>query len=206
MASVFFSYSHSDEPLRDRLEIHLAMLKRQGVIDVWHDRRLPPGDNIDLGISAQLEAADLILLLVSPDFLASPYCYGVEMSRAIERHSLGEARVLPVILRPCDWHTAPFGKLLATPKDGKPITKHADLDEAFLEITNAIKAALAAGKPKAPVVSSLTYAPGRGAPPVRLSLFRVRAICGCERYLRMRTKIASSTKHSNSWSTSSKIP
>jgi TIR domain len=75
--SLFFSYSHKDEALRDRLETHLAMLKRQGVISTWHDRRLIAGDNVDEGISRELERADIILLLVSPDFLASEYCYGV---------------------------------------------------------------------------------------------------------------------------------
>ena len=118
------------------------MLKRQGVIDVWHDRRIVPGEPIDAGISAELERADLILLLVSPDFLASDYCYEREMHRAMERHAAGEAKVLPVILRPCDWHDAPFGRLLATPTDGKPITRFADLDEAFLEVTKAIRTAL----------------------------------------------------------------
>jgi hypothetical protein len=148
MTSVFFSYSHADEALRDRLEKHLSMLKRQGVIDVWHDRRLPPGDHIDHGISEHLERADLILLLVSPDFLDSAYCYDLEMTRVMERHTVGATRVLPVILRFCDWHSTPFGKLLATPKDGKPVVKYADQDEAFLEVTKAIKAAVAALKPK----------------------------------------------------------
>jgi hypothetical protein len=117
------------------------MLKRQGVISVWHDRRLIVGDRVDEGISKQLEAADIILLLVSPDFLASEYCYSVEMTRAMERNTAGEARVIPVILRPCEWQHAPFGKLLATPKDGKPVTKWADPDEAFLDIAKAIRAA-----------------------------------------------------------------
>ena len=141
MDSLLFSYSHKDEALRDQLEIHLTMLKRQGVISTWHDRRLIAGDHVDQGISRELEAADIILLLVSPDFLASEYCYGIEMMRALERHEAGEARVIPVILRPCDWQQAPFGKLLAAPKDGKPVTKWANADEAFLDVANAIRAA-----------------------------------------------------------------
>jgi hypothetical protein len=80
--SVFFSYSHKDATLRDQLETHLAMLKRQGVISTWYDRRLIAGDNIDEGIAQELERADIILLLVSPDFLASEYCYGIEVARA----------------------------------------------------------------------------------------------------------------------------
>jgi hypothetical protein len=141
MSVVFFSYSHKDEELRDQLEIHLTMLKRQGVIETWHDRRLLAGDAIDQGISVELERADIVLLLVSPDFLASEYCYGVEMARAMERHVEGSGRVIPVILRPCEWHHAPFGKLLATPADGRPVTKFANLDDAFLQIAQAVRAA-----------------------------------------------------------------
>jgi hypothetical protein len=139
VAVVFFSYSHADEALRDRLEVALAMLKNQGIIETWHDRRIPAGDVVDDAIDAQMERANIILLLVSPDFLASRYCYGVEMTRAMERHEQGQARVIPVILRPSQWHEAPFGKLLAVPKDGKPVTKHTDLDDAFLDIVNAIR-------------------------------------------------------------------
>jgi hypothetical protein len=82
------------------------------------------------------------LFLVSPDFLASPYCYDVEVARAMERHESGAARVIPVILRTCDWKRAPFGKLLATPSDGRPIAKWPDRDEAFLDVVDAIRAAL----------------------------------------------------------------
>jgi TIR domain len=138
--SAFFSYSHKDEALRDQLEMHLAMLKRQEVISTWHDRRLIAGDDIDEGVSQELERADIVLLLVSPDFLASEYCYGIEVARALERHATGEARVIPVILRPCDWHAAPFGKLLASPTDGRPVSKWPDLDEAFLDVVKAIRA------------------------------------------------------------------
>jgi hypothetical protein len=142
LAVVFFSYSHKDEDLRDRLETHLAMLKHQGAIETWHDRRIAAGDDLDRRIDQELERADVILLLVSPDFLASSYCYGVEVKRAMERHEAGSARVIPVVLRHCDWHPAPFGKLLAAPKDGKPIQSWTDLDEAFLDVTRAIRAAL----------------------------------------------------------------
>jgi hypothetical protein len=141
---LFFSYSHADEPLRDELEKHLAMLKRQGVIEAWHDRRILAGDPIDPRIDAELEAAEIVLLLVSADFLASEYCYDREMGRALERHTAGEARVIPVILRPCDWHHAPFGDLLSTPKDGKPIVKWPSQDEAFLDVVRAIRAAATA--------------------------------------------------------------
>lgn len=142
MASLFFSYSHKDENLRDQLEIHLSSLKREGAIDVWHDRRIPAGNELDHEISQALERADVVLLLISPDFLASAYCNDVEMSRAMERHGEGTARVIPVILRPCDWKRTAFGKLAATPRDGRPITKWPDRDEAFLDVVMAIRTAL----------------------------------------------------------------
>jgi hypothetical protein len=138
-AKVFFSYAHADAQHRDRLEKGLAMLKRQGLIETWHDRRIVPGQHVDDAISAELEAADLILLLVSQDFLASEYCYDVEMQRAMERHGRGDAHVIPIILRPSDWKSAPFGRLNALPTDGKPITKWTDPDDAFLDITEGIK-------------------------------------------------------------------
>src|SRR2546427_4032486 len=136
MATLFFSYSHKDEPLRDKLEVHLSMLKRQGVIETWHDRRISPGMRMDKEISERLDTSDIVLLLVSPDFLASDYCYDIEMTKALQRHDAGEAVVIPVILRPCDWHEAPFGRLKALPKDGKAATKWTDLDDAFLDIAN----------------------------------------------------------------------
>jgi hypothetical protein len=142
MPTLFFSYSHQDENLRDQLEVHLAALKRQGVISTWHDRRISAGTELGNTIDQNLNEADLILLLISPDFINSDYCYEREMLRAMERHDRHEARVVPIILRPCDWHSLPFGKLLAAPKDGKPVTKWADQDDAFLDIVTAIKDAL----------------------------------------------------------------
>lgn len=133
MTSLFFSYSHRDEEYRDRLETSLAMLKRQGLIDTWHYLRIVAGEEFAGEIDAALERADVILLLVSPEFLASDYCYDIEMRRALERHHEGAARVIPLILRPCEWYDAPFGKLRPTPSDGKPVSRFADVDEAYLE-------------------------------------------------------------------------
>lgn len=141
MAKLFFSYSHLDEPLREELEIHLSALKRQGVIETWHDRRIGAGEEFCSAISKNLEEADIILLLVSPYFIASDYCYDIEVTRALERHKAGEARVIPVILHPCDWKSLPFGKLLATPTDGKPISKFPNQHDAFLEVALAIRKA-----------------------------------------------------------------
>lgn len=141
MPKVFFSYCHADEPLRDQLEIQLAMLKRQGVIETWHDRRIGAGQEIDSSIDEHINSDEIILLLVSPDFIASNYCYDIEMKRAMERHDAKEAIVIPVILRSCDWHHAPFGKILGTPRDGKPITLWPDRDEAFLQVAKEVRKA-----------------------------------------------------------------
>lgn len=144
MASVFFSYTHIDESLRDQLEIHLSLMKREGLITEWHDRRIVAGSDIDDSIDEQLESADIILLLVSANFIASEYCFATEMKRAMERHKAGGARVIPVILRACDWHSAPFGKLNAVPTDGRPVTSWPNQDEAFTDIAKSIRAAVSA--------------------------------------------------------------
>jgi hypothetical protein len=139
VSTLFFSYSPADESLRDQLEKHLSSLQRQGIISSWHDRRIGAGTDLGEAIDSHFEAADTILPLISPDFISSDYCYEREMNRALEKHQKGEARVIPVILRPCDWHGLPFGKLLATPKDGRAITMWPNIDEAFLDVVTAIK-------------------------------------------------------------------
>ena len=120
---VFFSYSHKDEQLRDELAKHLSILKRQGIITAWHDREISAGTEWAGEIDAHLNTARIILLLISADFLASDYCYDMELTRAMERHAAKEARVIPVILREVDWKGAPFGQLQALPKDAVPVTK-----------------------------------------------------------------------------------
>jgi hypothetical protein len=139
MAKLFFSYSHKDEDLRNELETHLSMLKHQGIISAWHDRRITAGREFDIEINSELEASDIILLLISANFLASEYCFNKEMKRALEKHEDGTAAVIPVILHPCDWQTSPFGKLRATPTDGKAVSMHANLHEAFAIITKDIR-------------------------------------------------------------------
>lgn len=136
---LFISYAHRDQGFRNALEKHLASLKRAGHIATWHDRQILAGDHIEDTIDRNLEVADLVLLLVSADFLASDYCDGVEVRRAMQRWEAGEARVVPVILRPCDWHDTTFGKLLAVPCDGKPVSTWRNRDAAFLDVVQAIK-------------------------------------------------------------------
>ncbi|RYG83664.1 MAG: toll/interleukin-1 receptor domain-containing protein, partial [Alphaproteobacteria bacterium] len=179
MPTVFFSYSHADEALRDQLEKQLAMLKRQNVIDTWHDRRIGAGENIHQVIDDHINTADIILLLVSADFIASDYCYDVEMKRALDRHAAGEAIVIPVILRACDWQHAPFGGLRATPRDGKPVTQWPDIDEAFLQVAQAVreaagrKSASQAPAPQAAAPGPQPYVPTPAPSGPRTSNLRV---------------------------------
>lgn len=118
---VFISYSHRDEDLREELDLHLSNLRRQGKINAWHDRAIEAGAEWDAEIKANLESARVILLLISPRFMASEYCYDKEMQRAMERHYAGTARVIPIILKPVDWKGTPFSKLQVLPQDAKPI-------------------------------------------------------------------------------------
>ncbi len=136
---LFYSYAHEDQTLRDQLEKHLRQLQRQGLISAWHDRQILPGGMWADEIDAHLETASIILLLVSPDFLASDYCYNIEMRRALERHKSGDARVIPIILRPCDWQHSPLQGLQCLPRDGKPVTQWPDQDEVFNTITQGLR-------------------------------------------------------------------
>ncbi|RQT01724.1 toll/interleukin-1 receptor domain-containing protein [Burkholderia contaminans] len=144
MTRVFVSYCHADEQYRAELDKHLSLLRRQGHVDVWNDHRIPAGGEIETHISAELDAADLIILLVSSDFMNSDYCYGIEMQRALERHQEGSAVVVPIIVRPCDWTSSPLGRLKALPKDARPITKWPTLDDAFVDIVQSLRKLLTA--------------------------------------------------------------
>ena len=126
-----------------RLENHLSILRRSRLVRDWHDRRIGAGHEWAGAIDDELERAQIILLLVSPDFIASDYCWDVELQRALERHEAGAAVVIPVILRPVLWQDAPFGKLQALPRDARPITSWRNRDSAFLNVAEGIKAAVA---------------------------------------------------------------
>src|SRR5258708_16352434 len=141
--TLFYSYAHEDEALRNQLDKHLRLLERQGLITSWHDREIRAGDDWANEIYTHLENAQLILLLISVDFLASEYCYGVEMRWALDRHYAGEARVIPIILRPVDWqHDLLLSGLQALPTNGKPVTTWPFppyYDEAFEDIAKGIR-------------------------------------------------------------------
>jgi formylglycine-generating enzyme required for sulfatase activity len=138
--SLFYSYSHKDEELRLKLQDHLAALKWSGMIAEWNDRDIEAGKEWEREIDHHLSSADIILLLVSASFIASPYCWSVEVRKALERHERGEARVIPVILRPCRWQRTPFAKFQATPKDARPVTDWPDEHAAFDDVVSKIEA------------------------------------------------------------------
>lgn len=140
---VFVSYSHADEKLKDAVLRHLKPLERMGLISEWHDRKLLAGDRWAEEISRGIEDADIVLLLISIDFINSKYCYDVELDRALERHAEGSCRVIPIILRGCLWQHTPFAKLQALPRDGKPAVSWPDLDEALASVADGLRATAA---------------------------------------------------------------
>ena len=162
MISLVFSYSHVDEALRNELEKHLSPLKRMGKITTWHDRRIIPGQEFENKIDHYFSQADIILLLISSDFIASDYCYQVEMTNALERHKRGEPVVIPVILRECAWKMLPFGRILAATVDGKPIEKFASHDEGYVQVVDAVSRAIANLEAKKP--QQIVHAPAPANP------------------------------------------
>ena len=142
-AKLFISYSHRDERYREQLGTHLAGLRRQGLIADWHDRKIVPGKEWRDAIDQNLDTSDCVLLLVSPDFLASDYCYGIEMQRTLEKHREGRVIAIPVIVRPADWRQTPLGELQALPKDAKPVVEWTRRDRAWLDVIEGIRRALA---------------------------------------------------------------
>jgi TIR domain-containing protein len=165
MATAFISYSHRDEVFRQELETHLAPLQRQGLLSVWHDRRITAGDPLDEAISENLESADLILMLISADFVASEYCYAREMTRALERHEAKAARAISVICRPCDFHGLPFARFVLLPTDANAVSSWTDRDAAWVDVVRGIRRVLkaAAGAQKSPAQLNLE-ADARPAP------------------------------------------
>jgi hypothetical protein len=136
---VFLSYSHRDEAFRQELLTHLAVLRHQGLIDTWADCEITAGDDWQRNVRVELERADLILLLLSADFLASDWAFGTEATLAIERHRAGQARVVPIILRAVSWQATPFAVFQAFPRNGKPVTSFRNRDEAWVEIANGLR-------------------------------------------------------------------
>ena len=137
--NIFLSYAHEDEKMKEELDKSLVALRRGGKIKVWQDRQLIGGDAWDDSIKKELTEADIILLLISVDFNNSQYIWDKELAVAMERHAKGEARVVPIILRKCDWSDMPYARLQALPTGAKPVTSFADPDEAYTDIAKNIR-------------------------------------------------------------------
>ena len=139
---IFISYSHEDEHWMEKLRAHLSPLKLEGKIVDWHDRDITAGTEWADEISEHLESASIVLLLISASFMASEYCWGVEVTRAIARHEAREASVIPVILRDARWQKSPIGKLQALPKDGKAVVAWTNRDAAFVNVIEGVERAI----------------------------------------------------------------
>ena len=135
----FISYSHKDQRHRERLNDALIQLRRSNLMSVWDDRKILPGQDWDREINDKLEDADVILLLVSTDFLASDYSYSREMTRALQRHRSGSATVIPIIVRPCDWQHSPLGSLQALPDQGRAVSLWPSRDQAWLDVVQGLR-------------------------------------------------------------------
>ncbi len=136
---IFYCYARKDKPLREEMDLHLSTLKRQNHIITWADHEIAPGEDWAKSIDIHLNEADIIFLLISPNFMSSDYCYGTEMQRALQRHEQKQARVIPIILRPVDWEDAPFSKLQVLPTNATPVTIWPDRDAAFADIVKNLR-------------------------------------------------------------------
>lgn len=135
---IFFSYAHEDENLMDAVRRQLIIFDRQDVIRKWHDRQIKPGEKWKNQIDERLKRSDIVLLFVSPHFFESDYCFETEMRDALRRHAAGTTRVVPIILRPCLWKTAPFAQLQALPRDGKAVSTWENLDDACMDAASGV--------------------------------------------------------------------
>ncbi len=141
---IFYSYAHTDEKLRKKLETHLSIFKQNGYIKNWSDSMIDAGENWNNAINENLMNADIILLLVSADFLSSEYINSIEVTTALDRHKKGETIVIPIILRDVNWKQAPFADLQALPSGGKAVTGSywKNQDAAFKNISEGIEKVL----------------------------------------------------------------
>jgi hypothetical protein len=135
---IFFSYAHEDEELMNDVRRQLIVYERNGRILKWHDRMIPAGAEWRTQIDTRLDDARIILLFMSPHFIESRYCYEVEGQVALEKQKSGQAKVIPIILRPCAWEATPFGEFQALPTDAQPISKWSDRDDASLNVARGI--------------------------------------------------------------------
>lgn len=147
---LFVSYSRKDKKYLEKFKVQIASLKRKNIIEDWNDQEIIGGDVWEDILKHQLETADIIVFLVSPDFIASDYIYDIEVKKAIERHRKGEVIIVPIIIRPCDFNSLEISKFQALPKNAQPISKWVDDDEAWLDVLLGIKKIIERFQKKAP--------------------------------------------------------
>ena len=137
--SIFASYAPQDAPLEQELKEHQRPLQREGWIELWPDRDMSVATGWEQQSSKHLQTAQIILLLVSIDYLNSDYCRDIEMKQALERHQRREVRLLPILLRPCFWDSSPLGKLQVLPRNGQPVTTWSHREAAWLDVVQTLR-------------------------------------------------------------------
>lgn len=135
---LFISYAREDEKYKKELLKHLSNLQRKGLIEGWHDGLILPSQQWDSEIKEQLHQCEVILFLISVDFLASDYIHNTEIKIAFERYEKNEVKIIPAIARPCLWQDTEFGQFQALPKNAKPLSTQKNLDEALLDVAQGI--------------------------------------------------------------------
>ena len=163
--TAFISYSHADDKSLERLHTHLAVLRRDGNLSAWYDHAILPGGHLDREIEAQLAKSELFLALVSPDYLASNYCYEKEFEHALKLADAGNLRIIPIILEPCDWLASPLSQFKALPKDGLPISEWKNQNNAFLNVTTGLRLLLDGKAERSKRESGTTEGSSRSQPP-----------------------------------------
>jgi len=144
--SAFISYSHTDEKYLDRLHKHMSLLQREGSIETWTDHQIIPGSRLDSVVMSALRSSELFVALVSPDYIASNYCYEKEFEEAMRLSESGKLHIVPVIVEPCDWLSSPFRQFLALPKEGKPVSEWTNANVAYLDVVSGLRRLLSQGR------------------------------------------------------------
>jgi hypothetical protein len=171
-AKAFISYSHADGRGLERLHKHLAMLQRDQLIAAWFDSAILAGSQLAGEIAAELDNSEVFLALVSPDYLASGYCYEKEFERALDLFKGGRIRIIPIILEPCDWLSSPLSQFMALPKDGKPVSEWTNANNAFLDIVTGLRRVIQSLEPVKKDVLSKSSSDNVGSSTRRMRLRR----------------------------------
>lgn len=135
----FISYSHKDIDYLEKLKVHLAQIRRDGLITEWTDKEITVGANLDNSISSALSASQLFILLVSPEYIASQYCYEKEFETALKLQDEGIITIIPIIVEPCEWKSTPLGAIKSLPYDGKPVSEWTNANNAFVQVIQEIR-------------------------------------------------------------------